>query len=265
MKFAFAALISTVAQTSLAEALDCTIQPSLEVEVTSPVEGILQDVLVNPGERVVEGQVLARLQSEVETASLAIARARAESQAGLQSAEGRYEFYRTRLDRARRLFERNATSAEELERAQTELIIAENDLETARTDLRFAALEVQRVEALLELKTVRSPFDGIVVQQLLDPGALVGDRAIILELANLDPLTVRTFAPVEIFPLVSASRSATVIPQAPFGTAIHAEIVHIDPAFDIASGTFGVELTLDNPDYRMPSGLRCTLEFNLGN
>lgn len=265
MTRAIALIIPLLAQPALAEVLDCTIQPSLQVEVTSPVEGILEAVLVDPGERVVQGQELARLRAEVERASLAIARARAESRAALLSAEGRYDFYKTRLERAQQLFDRKAASAEALERAQTEFIIAENDLETAKTDLTFAALEVKRAEALVALKTVRSPFDGVVVRQRLDPGALVGDRAIILELASLDPLKVRAFAPVESYRLVTSSHSATVTPQAPFDSPITAEITHIDDAFDIASGTFGVELTLDNPDHAMPSGLRCSLEFNIGN
>ncbi|MDK3075580.1 efflux RND transporter periplasmic adaptor subunit [Sedimentitalea sp. JM2-8] len=264
MKIAPVAVFILLVSPARSEPLDCTIHPSLKVEVTSPVEGILQDVLVEQGERVVEGQILAQLQSDVERASLAIARARAESRTALQTAESRYGFYQTRLDRARQLFDRKAAPAEALERAQTEFTIAEHELENARTDLKFAALEVKRAEALLALKTVRSPFDGIVVQQFLDPGALVGDRAIILELANLDPLIVRAFVPVKDYPVVTASSRATVLPQAPFDTPISTEITHVDSVFDMASGTFGVELSFANPDYRMPSGLRCTLNFNVG-
>ncbi|WP_161556035.1 efflux RND transporter periplasmic adaptor subunit [Mangrovicoccus ximenensis] len=265
MKTLPTALLAILAPPALAAPLDCTVQPSLKVAVTTAVDGILQEVLVSPGERVAEGQVLARLKSEVEAANLAISRARAANRTALQTAEGRREFYENRLDRAQQLFDRKATTAEALERAETEFIIARNELETAQKDLEFAALEVNRAKAVLALKTVRSPFAGTVVQQTLDPGALVANGAIILELANLSTLTVHAFVPVESYPMVMAAAGATVYPQAPFDTPIAAEISLVDSAFDIASGTFGVELTLENRDHRLPSGLRCTLEFEAGN
>lgn len=260
-----AASLSAAAPAVLAQPLDCTIQPSLSVEITSSVEGILDEVLVAPGDRIGKGEVLARLAADVERTSLEIAEARAQNHAAEQSALSRYEFYKAKLDRAQELIERQLIPSEELERAQTEFIIAENDLENARTELRFAALDARRAKALLDLKTLRSPFDAVVVRQHLDPGSLVANQAVILELARLDPLKVRTFAPVELFPLVRSSERATVWPQPPFEVPMSAEIRVVDTVFDIASGTFGVELTLPNPDFGLPAGLKCKIEFEAMN
>lgn len=260
-----AAVLLVLPAVASAEPLDCVIEPSLRVEVSSAVQGILENVIVSPGERVMKGDVLARLESSVELTSLNLAKARAENTASLTSAQGRYQFYKSRLDRSKQLFDRKAVSSETLERAETEFIIAENELKTAETDLLFAKLEVERALAVFNQKTIRSPFDGIIARQVLDPGALVGDGAVIFELASLDPLKVRTFAPVSLFPLVSASTRATVLPQAPFDTPISARITLIDSTFDVASGTFTVELSFDNPDHSLPSGLKCTLEFETGN
>ena len=258
-------LLALLATSAAAETVDCTIQPSLRVDVTSSVDGILEEILVRPGDRVEKGQVLARLQSDVERTSLEIAKARAGNFAARESAESRHEFYLSRLNRARELIDRQIIPFEELERAQTEFIIAENDLESALTDLKFAELEVLRTKALLELKTVRSPFDGILVQHYLDPGAFVGEQAAILELAKLDPLKVRAFVPVHLHPTVQSMSLTTVWPQAPFDGAKTAEITLVESVFDIASGTFGVDLLIGNPDYSLPAGIKCKVDFKSTN
>jgi hypothetical protein len=35
----------------------------------------------------------------------------------------------------------------------------------------------------------------------------------------------------------------------------------VDPMFDAASGTFGVRLTLPNPERKIPAGLKCRARF----
>lgn len=256
--------LTALAGAACAESLDCLIEPSSEVEVASSVEGILDELLVRPGQSVRKGDVLATLVSKVEQSGLALAEARANSTAALTSAESRYEFYRSRLERSRQLFDRRAVSGEALERAETEFIIAENDLETARQDLEIAALEVERARAVLELKTLYSPLDGVVTRHHLDPGSLVADRAIVMELATLDPLHVRAFVPVRMWPQVGKAREAKVLPQPPFDAPVDAQIIEVDSMADIASGTFGVRLALENAENRLPAGLKCTLEFNFG-
>jgi multidrug efflux pump subunit AcrA (membrane-fusion protein) len=57
--------------------LTCLIQPHLVVKLGSPVEGVLAEVTVDRGDFVKQGDVVARLESGVEEASLALAEARA--------------------------------------------------------------------------------------------------------------------------------------------------------------------------------------------
>jgi multidrug efflux pump subunit AcrA (membrane-fusion protein) len=60
------------------------IEPYMVVEVGSPVPGVLETVAVDRGEMVKEGQVLGRLQSDVEKANVELARARAEMEAPIE-------------------------------------------------------------------------------------------------------------------------------------------------------------------------------------
>src|ERR1700751_3714090 len=60
---------------------DCVIEPFVATELGSPATGILEELLVDRGSRVTKGMVVARLRSDLEQASLDIAKARAESTA----------------------------------------------------------------------------------------------------------------------------------------------------------------------------------------
>src|SRR5688500_11176506 len=59
-------------------AQECLVEPHLVVHVGSPVDGVLEQVLVNRGDRVRKGQVVAKLQSGVEAAALKLSEARVE-------------------------------------------------------------------------------------------------------------------------------------------------------------------------------------------
>ena len=58
---------------------DCVIGPFIATELGSPATGILEELLVDHGDRVTKGMVVARLRSDLEQASLDLAKARAES------------------------------------------------------------------------------------------------------------------------------------------------------------------------------------------
>src|SRR5436190_16203489 len=58
---------------------DCVIQPFVATELGSSATGILEELLVDRGDRVTKGMVVARLRSDLEQASLDLATARAES------------------------------------------------------------------------------------------------------------------------------------------------------------------------------------------
>src|SRR3954451_4022822 len=63
----------------LSQAHDCIMEPFVVSDLGSPANGILEEVLVDRGQRVRKGMVVARLRSDLEQASLELAKARAES------------------------------------------------------------------------------------------------------------------------------------------------------------------------------------------
>ena len=67
--------------------------------------------------------------------------------------------------------------------------------------------------------------------------------------------------PVEMLGSVRVGMRAKVTPEEPVTGVYTAKVAIVDKVVDAASGTFGVRLKLPNPDYRLPSGLKCKVIF----
>jgi RND family efflux transporter MFP subunit len=243
------------------ESFDCVIEPSLTLRVGSPITGIVAAIEVDRGDVVTRGQVLARLESSVEIATLELARARANSNAEIEARRARLDQVRGEVARASSLHERSVVSTQRLEELRANAQIAASDLAIAELNRRLSMIEVGRVEALLEQRTIRSPVNGVVTGRNLGPGEYIHYDNFILSIAQLDPLHVETFLPVRLHGRVRLGTSATVRPDPPVG-GVHAAAIRVmDEVFDAASGTFGVRLALPNPDRVLPGGVRCRVEF----
>ena len=91
--------------------LDCLIEPTRTIRVSAPVEAVVASVLVDRGDPVEEDQVLAVLESSVEEAAVAWARARAAASGELKSSEARLAFETRRVERSDQLFGQAVISA----------------------------------------------------------------------------------------------------------------------------------------------------------
>lgn len=215
--------------------LECLLEPSLSASVGSPVDGVVEEVAVNRGDRVSKGQVVARLRSGVELAAVKL------SQAQL-------EYAQRRADRNEELFRKQLISAQE----RDELV----------TEVRLREEELKRNQELLALRTIVSPLDGVVVERKLAPGEFVrAEKSVVMRLAQVDPLHVEVIAPSSMFATLSVGMAARVNLAPDFPGSHQARVVVVDRLIDAASGTLGVRLQMANPDNRIPAGLKCSVSF----
>jgi RND family efflux transporter MFP subunit len=247
--------------TRAAEPVDCLIEPWRRITLSAAIEGVVEDVLVERGDLVEKGQVVARLESRVEQASLEVARIRAQALGPIRSAEARREFARAELERQERLDEREIVSQRDLDEARSALQIAEAEVLAAQEVRSEASAELERTRAILERRTIRSPIDGVVVDVILSSGEYA-DPPQLLELAQIDPLRVEAFVPLERFGEIEPGMVAEVLPEGPRMVTREATVVVVDPVIDAASATFRVRLELPNPDLAVPAGLSCTVRFS---
>jgi RND family efflux transporter MFP subunit len=243
------------------EKLDCLIETSATLKIGAPVPGLIRNVLVDRGDVVRHGQLLAELENDVEEAAVAAARSRAANDNPVSSGQARVEFLHRKFKRMETLRSTNTVTEAAYDEAKTDERVAILALKEAQLNLDIAKSELRRAEGLLRQRVILSPLDAMVTERVLGPGEYRTEQAHILVLARMNPLYVEVFVPLALFGQVRPGMIADVEPEAPVGGHHRATVTVVDTLFDASSGTFGVRLALPNPDLSLPGGLRCKIQF----
>ena len=144
--------------------LSAPVEPMRTIRLATRTEGVVTEVLVEEGDEVQAGEVLARIDVREQRAELSRAKARlAEKQANF----GRME----------QLRERDYIDAAQYETARAELEIARSDVELWQTRVDFG--------------TVSSTIDGTVVERHIEPGEAVSRHEPLFAIADLSALVAR--------------------------------------------------------------------------
>ncbi len=256
-------LVLAAALASPAAAADhaCLIEPRQVLKLAAPVQGVVAAVEVDRGDRVQKGQVVARLDSDVEEAAALIAQVRAGNDTAVRSGRARLEFLRRKLTRNEQLRTTDAVSFAQMDEVLAEARVAEAQLREAELNVAMARLESRRADGMLAQRRILSPIEGIVTERVLGPGEFRNDQAHILVVAEMNPLRVETFLPIAMFGQVKVGDRAEVMPEAPVGGTYPATVKVVDQVLDAASGTIGVRLELPNPNLLLPAGVHCRVRF----
>ena len=245
-----------------AQDYDCIIEARQMIDIRSPVDGLIEKVAVERGEPVKKGQVLVTLESGPERAALAVAKQRAGAIGAVNLAEAKLDLAAKKEKRAEELARQAFISSNALEEARTERSLAESDLKVARENQRLAELEVQRATEVLNLRTLRSPVNGVVVDRYQKTGemAVTNVKDPILRLAEIDPLNVEVVLPASLYGSIQHGDRAEVSPETPAQKFV-ARVKVVDRVINAASGTFGVRLELPNEKQLVPAGAKCRMRF----
>ena len=241
---------------------DCMIEPNSVANVSTREVGVLEKIMVKRGDIVKKGQVVARLESSLEAIALDFANARAKMKGEVESRQATLDYMLRQRDRIAELYVDNAISFNEKDKAETDVRLAETELQVALDNQRLMQIERERAARRLELRSIRSPVEGVIVEILLVPGESVEDRAReIMTIAEVDPLKVEVIVPADRFGLIQVGTSAEIMPLVPGGEVRFAAVSTVDRTIDAASGTFGIQLLLENKDHTLPGGIRCDITF----
>jgi len=239
----------------------CLIKPRQLVQIGSPVAGLLSEELVDRGDTVTRGQVIARMESSIDRADLALDRLKAANDTAIRAEAADLQMAQRMLERKRFLVQRQDVNESALDELQTKVEVGALRVQQAQMDQRVAALTAERTERLLDLKQIRSPLDGVVIERKMSVGEYVYEQTPVMTVAQIDPLSVELIVPAARYGQIHVGGAARVHPDAPIGGDYPATIEVIDPVIDASSGTFGVRLKLANPDHAIPAGLRCAVQL----
>jgi len=262
-----------------------TVYPARISDVGSAVDGRLVSLPVLEGEHVEAKQPIAELlrgllEIERQGAAAELERLRqmlAELTAGTRSedvdqaraaAEGfeaRREYARSRFERLKRLAERGTSTTDELHDAQAELRQIEAQLRGSRAALALAIAgprkeqiaqaaaaaavqesQVERIDDQLAKHTIRSPFDGWVIELFAEQGQWVARGGLVARIAELDTVEVE----VEVPELSIGSLGRGVEVRLEFDAAPHqtwiGRVDRVVPQADLLSRSFPVKVAIEN-------------------
>lgn len=244
-----------------AKPLACLIEPDRIADIGSQVVGLVDRIHVERGDAVVSGQPLLSLRADVERANIGVAERRAAIDADVRAADASLDLAQQKMRRAQALLAQNFVSEQALDLARGEQELAAQKLAQVRGQRDIWVQERRVAEAQLALRTLRSPFAGVVVDRYTNPGERVEEKPL-LRVAVIDPLRVELMVPTAQYGQVRRGDQLRIQPELPGSAAVMATVSHVDRVFDAASNSFRVRLTLPNPNYRLPAGLRCRTELN---
>lgn len=255
-----ALLLAPLAYAAPPQPLGCLIEPFTVSDLGSPVVGVIEAVHVERGDRVVAGQPLATLRADVERMSVNVAEGRAQGRGELRAAEANAELARQKLARAVDLARQEFISAQALEQARAEALVAENRLVQAREQRDIYGREHALARAQLGLRTIRSPSTGVVADRYLSVGERIEEKPV-FRIAVVDPLRVEVVLPASLYPAVRKGVPMRITPDFPGAQPRLVPVALVDRVIEGASNTFRVRLSLPNPGNALPAGLRCKAEL----
>lgn len=243
-----------------APVIGCLITPARTADLGVSTAGVVDRVFVDRGDQIRKGQALVVLKSEPERASLVSAEVRAGAQSTTAAARANFDLASSKLERAQELYRLNFVSKQAVDQAVAERDVAEQTLKQSLEQHSAQVADVQLAKAVLATRTLRSPFDGVVVDRMVQPGERV-ELQPMLRVAEVNSLKVEIVVAAAHFGALAPGMGLAVQPELPGFEPRRAVITQVDQVLDAASNTFRVRLALSNDDGRIPAGARCKVSL----
>ena len=235
-----------------------------DVMVSGVELGRITSIYVKVGDRVHAGDVIARLDDQLQASSVKIARLHATMRGERDAAAAERDLQLSRTETLRKLTAQDMARPDELSRAETDLRIASARLASAEEQLKLRQLELQRYEIQLQRRLIVAPMTGVVAKVLREPGEYItpGDP-VIIRLIDTSTLEALVNVPAEEIGAFFIGTAVRVFLRGS-GQTVGAQVSSIAPVIDGESGTIQVRVTLDNAEGKLWPGDRCTLRLARG-
>lgn len=205
-----------------------TVTSEAEAPVIARVSGEVVELLVEEGDRVTEGQVLARLDGE---------RLRLEMLAA-----------RANLVKARKDYQRNAD-------LHSRGLVSTSMFDGSKYDLAAleAAYELKKLN--YQYSNIRATISGVVSDRIIRPGQTLAVNDVAFRITDTSQLLAHLHIPQDEFYNFAAGQTATLRVAAMAGEEYAAVISRISPTIDKEDGTFRATVIIDNSSGELAPGM----------
>jgi len=274
--------------------LDGQVAPLEQSTLAFQQNGTITSILVNVGDRVRAGQVLSRIDDSVLRAQLAQARAQAAqqgataqgSQVGLpvqvETNQATLETSRAALRNAKLVYDQDTelykngyVSEAQLEAARASYVQAMQTYNTAQIGLRNNVVSEQNVKAAIasaqaaaanaktlntqvSQTTLYAPYDGVITQRLLDPGAYAGPQSPVLAISRVDTLWININVPDDDLPYIHPGSNVTFTSSSLPGRTFTGRISTVNAVPTAGTLSYLARIRMTNPGEVLRGGMLVT-------
>jgi len=244
--------------------------PLRQATVSAQITGTMTEVLIEEGDRVKAGQVLARLDDTSQRAALAQAEAQFHSaQALLVQFQAQLAQDQRDVKRAEDLVERKLVSEQAVEQARTLVDTHGAQVEQQRKQIELAVANVRSAHVQLDYCTVRSPFTGVVIAKAAQVGEIVSPfsagggftRTGIGTLVDMDSLEIEVDVNEAYINRVQPKQPVASVLNAYPDWKIPSHVIAIIPTADRSKATVKVRIGLDLKDDRIVPDMGVRVSF----
>lgn len=241
-----------------------------QATVSAQITGTLTAVLIEEGDHVTQGQVLARLDDSGYKANLASAKAQADAAHALV-AQYQAQLAQMEHDAARQqqLVARGLVSQQSAEQAQTQVDSMRAQLAAQRQQARAAGAQTAVAQVNFDYTVVRAPFSGVVttkdaqVGEIISPLSAGGGftRTGVGTIVDMDSLEVDVDVNEAYIGRVKPGMPAETVLDAYPDWSIPAHVVAIVPTADRGKATIKVRVALEKKDARVVPDMGARVSF----
>ncbi len=236
------------------------VQPDTTVEVKSKASGEILEMLVETGQLVERGALMVRVDQRTPRNTLA------QAEAQLEVAQARLQNAASQRARANELYKSQSIT-------QTEQEAAVLSYANAKAEVVGAEVAVENAKIRMADTDVRAPITGTIIEKNVERGQVissptsdVGGGTILLKMADLNLVQVRTLVDETDIGKIKSGLRATVTVDAYPNTPFEGEVLKVEPQAETQQNVtmFAVIVRIQNRDGRLRPGMNTEVEIHVG-
>lgn len=243
------------------------ILPLRKVAIIPRVPGRLVKVLVNAGDVVDEGQVVAQIDRRDYLLAVRQAQAaNAAAKTGVRLAEIASESAATTHERMSGLRKSGAIAQSDMDKVNDGHRMGLAKIDAAQAQTKLAGVGLSAAQTKLSDTIMKAPFAGVVLQRMLDEGSVctVMPPSPVMVIAEVDTMKVEGAVSERDRLSVKVGMPAKVIVDALRGKVLTGTVAIINPMVDPRTRTATLQINLPNPDHVLETGMSARVVLDLG-
>ena len=245
-------------------ALPASVQPLEETVVYPRSNGYVTKWVVDIGDKVKEGALLAEIDQPEIDQQLDQARAQlVQAQAGLVQSTANRDYSTTTLDRYKKLAPEGVASQQELDQKQAQSQVDEANVKVAHAAIEAQQANVRRLSQMKSWGHITAPFAGTVSSRTVERGALVSPTTPLFKISATDPVRVFVQVPQDVAPSVRSDVPAKVTVREYAGRVFEGKVTRSSGSLDPTSRTMNTEIRVPNPNGELLGGMYATVALTL--